>query len=102
NRYSQKDKNEAKTEHGMERAGKRQADTNAPSLQELEFLFSLLFKEYFTAGNQSVSKSSSLSDNSTKPNTQPTTNVQPTTEPITPTTTVTAEETIPIFKQQFK
>ncbi|GKC51882.1 retrovirus-related pol polyprotein from transposon TNT 1-94 [Tanacetum coccineum] len=28
------------------------ADTNAPSLQELEFLFSHLFKEYFTTGNQ--------------------------------------------------
>ncbi|GJX95591.1 integrase, catalytic region, zinc finger, CCHC-type containing protein [Tanacetum coccineum] len=31
------------------------ADRNAPSLQELEFLFSPLFEEYFTAGNQSVS-----------------------------------------------
>ncbi|GJY24980.1 retrovirus-related pol polyprotein from transposon TNT 1-94 [Tanacetum coccineum] len=29
------------------------ADTDAPSLQELEFLFSPLFEEYFTAGNQS-------------------------------------------------
>ncbi|GKE72998.1 hypothetical protein Tco_1535039 [Tanacetum coccineum] len=28
------------------------ADINAPSLQELDFLFSSLFKEYFTAGNQ--------------------------------------------------
>ncbi|GJT85964.1 retrovirus-related pol polyprotein from transposon TNT 1-94 [Tanacetum coccineum] len=28
------------------------ADINAPSLQELEFLFSPLFEEYFTAGNQ--------------------------------------------------
>ncbi|GJU23656.1 hypothetical protein Tco_1156998 [Tanacetum coccineum] len=27
-------------------------DTNALSLQELEFLFSPLFKEYFTTGNQ--------------------------------------------------
>ncbi|GJV35881.1 retrovirus-related pol polyprotein from transposon TNT 1-94 [Tanacetum coccineum] len=31
------------------------ADINASSLQELEFLFSPLFEEYFTAGNQSVS-----------------------------------------------
>nr|GEV02363.1 Gag-Pol polyprotein [Tanacetum cinerariifolium] len=28
------------------------ADTNAPSLQELDFLFSPLFEEYFTASNQ--------------------------------------------------
>ncbi|GKF05947.1 hypothetical protein Tco_0036615 [Tanacetum coccineum] len=28
------------------------ANTNAPSLQELDFLFSPLFKEYFTTGNQ--------------------------------------------------
>ncbi|GKE58673.1 retrovirus-related pol polyprotein from transposon TNT 1-94, partial [Tanacetum coccineum] len=41
------------------------ADINALSLQELEFLFSPLFKEYFTAGNQKL---------------------------ITPTTIVTAEE----------
>ncbi|GJV82898.1 hypothetical protein Tco_1522796 [Tanacetum coccineum] len=68
------------------------ADTNAPSIQELEFLFSPLFKEYFTAGNQSVSKSSSLSDNSTKQNTQPITNIQPTIEPITPTTNFNAED----------
>ncbi|GKF17092.1 hypothetical protein Tco_0062010, partial [Tanacetum coccineum] len=68
------------------------ADTNTPSLQELDFLFSPLFKEYFTAGNQSVSKSSSLFDNSKQQDTQPTTNIQPTTEPITPTTNVNAEE----------
>nr|GEW04733.1 retrovirus-related Pol polyprotein from transposon TNT 1-94 [Tanacetum cinerariifolium] len=68
------------------------ADTNAPSIQELEFLFSPLFEEYFTAGNHSVSKSSSLSDNSTKQNTQPTINIQPTTEPITPTTNVNVKE----------
>nr|GEX71393.1 integrase, catalytic region, zinc finger, CCHC-type, peptidase aspartic, catalytic [Tanacetum cinerariifolium] len=36
------------------------ADTNAPSLQEFKFLFSYFFKEYITAGNQSVSKSPSL------------------------------------------
>ncbi|GJS77032.1 retrovirus-related pol polyprotein from transposon TNT 1-94 [Tanacetum coccineum] len=68
------------------------ADINAPSLQELEFLFSPLFEEYFTAGNHSVLKSSSLSDNSTKQNTQPTVNIQPTTKPINPTTNVNAEE----------
>ncbi|GJS49060.1 retrovirus-related pol polyprotein from transposon TNT 1-94 [Tanacetum coccineum] len=55
------------------------ADTNAPSLQELDLLFNPLFEEHFTAGNQSVSKSSSLSDNSKKQDTQPTTNIQPTT-----------------------
>ncbi|GKD20252.1 retrovirus-related pol polyprotein from transposon TNT 1-94, partial [Tanacetum coccineum] len=48
--------------------------------------------ELFTAGNTSVSKSSSLSDNSPQQDTQPTTNVQPTSKPITPTTTVYAEE----------
>ncbi|GJY48207.1 retrovirus-related pol polyprotein from transposon TNT 1-94 [Tanacetum coccineum] len=69
------------------------ADTDS-SLQELDFLFNPLFKEYFTAGNQSVPKSSSLSlsDNSPQQDTQPIANVQNTTEPITPTTTVTAEE----------
>ncbi|GJW36128.1 retrovirus-related pol polyprotein from transposon TNT 1-94 [Tanacetum coccineum] len=51
-----------------------------------------LFEEYFTVGNQSVSKTSALSDNSTQQDTQPTMNVQPTTEPITPTTTVHAKE----------
>nr|GFA55296.1 integrase, catalytic region, zinc finger, CCHC-type, peptidase aspartic, catalytic [Tanacetum cinerariifolium] len=30
------------------------ADTNAPSLQELDFLFSPLFEEYFSAGNQKL------------------------------------------------
>ncbi|GJZ90627.1 hypothetical protein Tco_0662554, partial [Tanacetum coccineum] len=49
-------------------------------------------KKIYTAGNQSVSKSSSLSDNSKKQNTQPTINIQPTTELITPTTNVNAEE----------
>nr|GEY02158.1 Gag-Pol polyprotein [Tanacetum cinerariifolium] len=78
------------------------ADTNASSLQELEFLFSPLFEEYFTAGNQSVSKSSSLSDNSTNQNTQPTTNIQPTTEPITPTINVNAEEKTMIKQQMHK
>ncbi|GJS86570.1 retrovirus-related pol polyprotein from transposon TNT 1-94 [Tanacetum coccineum] len=68
------------------------AYTNAPSLQELDFLFSPLFEEYFLAGNQSVSKSYSLSDNSKHQDTQPTANIQPTTEPITPTTNVNAED----------
>ncbi|GJS87739.1 retrovirus-related pol polyprotein from transposon TNT 1-94 [Tanacetum coccineum] len=43
-----------------------QQDTTEPSLQELDFLFSPLFEEYFTAGNQ---------------------------KPTTPTTNVNAEET---------
>ncbi|GKA60144.1 retrovirus-related pol polyprotein from transposon TNT 1-94 [Tanacetum coccineum] len=51
-----------------------------------------LFEEYFTAGNQSVSKSSSLSDNSIQQDTQPIANIQSTTEPITQTTNVNAEE----------
>ncbi|GKE50710.1 hypothetical protein Tco_1485866 [Tanacetum coccineum] len=40
------------------------ADKTDSSQQELEFLFSPLFEEYFSAGNQSVQKSSSLTDNS--------------------------------------
>ncbi|GKB85433.1 ribonuclease H-like domain-containing protein [Tanacetum coccineum] len=67
-------------------------DINSPSFQELEFLFSPLFEEYFTTGNQSVSMSSSLSNNSSKQNTQPIEIIQPTTEPITPTINVNAEE----------
>ncbi|GJS76018.1 retrovirus-related pol polyprotein from transposon TNT 1-94 [Tanacetum coccineum] len=63
-----------------------------PSLQELDFLFSPLFKEYFTAGNQSVSMSSALSDNSKQQDTQPTLNIQPTTNLTIPTTNVNAEE----------
>ncbi|GJS45092.1 retrovirus-related pol polyprotein from transposon TNT 1-94 [Tanacetum coccineum] len=51
-----------------------------------------LYDEFFTVGNSSFSKSSSLFDNSEQQDTQPTVNVQPTTEPITPTTTVHAEE----------
>ncbi|GJW13359.1 hypothetical protein Tco_0017492 [Tanacetum coccineum] len=66
------------------------ADTTASSLQKLDFLFILLFEEYFTAGNQSVPNSFALSDNSQQQDTQPTTNIQLTTEPITPTTTITA------------
>nr|GEU34647.1 integrase, catalytic region, zinc finger, CCHC-type, peptidase aspartic, catalytic [Tanacetum cinerariifolium] len=67
-------------------------DTNASSLQELEFLFSPLFKEYFTVGNRSVSKSFGLSDNSKQQDIQPTTNIQPSTELTTPTTNVNPEE----------
>ncbi|GJT39264.1 hypothetical protein Tco_0939129 [Tanacetum coccineum] len=68
------------------------ADTNGSSLQELDFLFSPLFEEYFIAGNQSMSKSFALSNNSTQQDTKPTTNIQPTIEPITPPTNVNAEE----------
>ncbi|GJY57096.1 retrovirus-related pol polyprotein from transposon TNT 1-94 [Tanacetum coccineum] len=68
------------------------ADKTNSSQQELDFLFSPLFEEYFTAGNQNVSKSSALSENSTQQDTQTTENVQPTTESITLTTTVHVEE----------
>ncbi|GJR98775.1 retrovirus-related pol polyprotein from transposon TNT 1-94 [Tanacetum coccineum] len=68
------------------------ADTDAPSLQELDLLFSHLFEEYFTAGNQSVSKSSVLFDNLQQQDIQPTLNVQPTLEPTTPPTNVNAKE----------
>ncbi|GKD56214.1 gag-pol polyprotein [Tanacetum coccineum] len=68
------------------------ADKTDSSQQELDFLFSPLFEEYFTARNQSMSKSFALFDNSQQQDTQPTANVQPTTEPITPTITVHAKE----------
>ncbi|GJY72799.1 hypothetical protein Tco_0477230 [Tanacetum coccineum] len=68
------------------------ADKTDSSQQELDFLVSPLFKEYFTARNQSVSRPSALSDKSTQQDTQPITNVQPTIELITPTTTVHAKE----------
>ncbi|GKB04571.1 hypothetical protein Tco_0832714 [Tanacetum coccineum] len=68
------------------------ADIIAPSLQELEFLFSPLFKEYFTTGNQSMSKSPSLSNNYKQQDMQPTVNILPTTDSITPTTNVNGEE----------
>ncbi|GJV18612.1 retrovirus-related pol polyprotein from transposon TNT 1-94 [Tanacetum coccineum] len=51
--------------------------TNTP-LQELELLFSPMYKEYFNKGNKSVSKSSALSDNLQNQDTQPTLDVQPT------------------------
>ncbi|GKC65414.1 retrovirus-related pol polyprotein from transposon TNT 1-94 [Tanacetum coccineum] len=68
------------------------ADTDALSLQELDLLFSPLFEEYFSAGNQSVSKSSALSDNSQQQDIQPTFNVQTTTEPFIQPTTVDVKE----------
>ncbi|GJR05893.1 retrovirus-related pol polyprotein from transposon TNT 1-94 [Tanacetum coccineum] len=73
------------------------ADIIDSSLQELYFLFSPLFEEYFPIGNQSVSKTFTLSDNSKQQDTQSTSNVQPTTEPITPPTT---EESI-YFEESF-
>ncbi|GJW33663.1 retrovirus-related pol polyprotein from transposon TNT 1-94 [Tanacetum coccineum] len=77
------------------------ADKTGSSQQELDFLFSPLFEEYITTGNQSVSKSSSLIDNSNQQVTQPATPIQPTTEPTTPTTNVNAEENNIEFKQKF-
>ncbi|GKB86094.1 gag-pol polyprotein, partial [Tanacetum coccineum] len=68
------------------------ADKTYSSQQVLDFLFSPLFEEYFTTGNQSVIKYSAISDNSQQQDTQPTSNVQPTTKPITLTTTVHVEE----------
>ncbi|GJX36790.1 hypothetical protein Tco_0248347 [Tanacetum coccineum] len=65
------------------------ADTNVSSLQELDLLFGPLYKEYFTAGNQSVSKYFALSVNSQQQNIQPTTNVQ---QPTIQPTTVNAKE----------
>ncbi|GJR74139.1 retrovirus-related pol polyprotein from transposon TNT 1-94 [Tanacetum coccineum] len=68
-------------------------DNTNSSQQELDFLFSPLFEEYFSVGNQSVPKSSSLFDNSKQQDTQPTTNIQTTIEQISPTiTTVHVEE----------
>ncbi|GJW31014.1 retrovirus-related pol polyprotein from transposon TNT 1-94, partial [Tanacetum coccineum] len=61
-------------------------DNTDSSQQELDFLFSPLFEEYFTIGNQSMSKSSSLFDNSKQQDTQPTA------ELITPTRNVNVEE----------
>nr|GEZ17305.1 reverse transcriptase [Tanacetum cinerariifolium] len=46
-----------------------------PSLQDLDLLFSHMYKECFTVGNQSVSKSFALFDNSQQHDTQPTLNV---------------------------
>ncbi|GJR71021.1 hypothetical protein Tco_0017086 [Tanacetum coccineum] len=68
------------------------ADKTATSQQELELLFSPMYKEYFNAGNPSVSKSSALSDNLQQHDTQPTTNIPPTSEMINPPTNFNAEE----------
>ncbi|GJT41655.1 retrovirus-related pol polyprotein from transposon TNT 1-94 [Tanacetum coccineum] len=68
------------------------ADKPDTSLQELDLLFSPMYEEYFTTGNQSLSKSSALYDNIQQQDKQPTLNVQPTLEPITPPTNVNAEE----------
>ncbi|GJS73885.1 retrovirus-related pol polyprotein from transposon TNT 1-94 [Tanacetum coccineum] len=68
------------------------ADIAEPSIQELDLLFSPMYKEYFTTGNQRVSKFFALSNNLQQQDTQPTLNVQPTTEPITPPTNVNAKE----------
>ncbi|GJX46546.1 integrase, catalytic region, zinc finger, CCHC-type containing protein [Tanacetum coccineum] len=48
----------------LQKTSDHNPDITKPSLQELDFLSSPLFKEYFAAGNQSVSKPSALFDNS--------------------------------------
>ncbi|GKB02737.1 retrovirus-related pol polyprotein from transposon TNT 1-94 [Tanacetum coccineum] len=68
------------------------ADKTDISLQELELLFNLMYKEYFNAGNQSLSKSSALSNNLQQQDTQPTLNVQTTLELIIPPTDVNVED----------
>ncbi|GKD65056.1 retrovirus-related pol polyprotein from transposon TNT 1-94, partial [Tanacetum coccineum] len=68
------------------------ADKIDTSLQELDLLFSPLFEEYFSTGNQNVSKSFALSDNLQQQDTQPTLNIQPTLEPTTPTINVNTGE----------
>ncbi|GJS06990.1 hypothetical protein Tco_0363786 [Tanacetum coccineum] len=67
-------------------------NTDASSLQELDLLFSHLYEEYFTTGNQSVSKPFTISDNLQQQDIQPSLNVQPTIESITPPTNVNIEE----------
>ncbi|GKD65124.1 hypothetical protein Tco_1307232 [Tanacetum coccineum] len=67
-------------------------DTTDTSLKELDLLFSPMYEEYFTTGNQSVSKPSALFDNSQQHDTRPTLNVQPTSEPLIPPTNVNVEE----------
>ncbi|GJX81733.1 hypothetical protein Tco_0331214 [Tanacetum coccineum] len=59
------------------------ADTDAPSQQEFDLLFSPLYDEFFITGTSSVNNSSSPTGNSTQQDTQPTANVKPTTKPIT-------------------
>nr|GEZ42769.1 hypothetical protein [Tanacetum cinerariifolium] len=64
----------------------------APSQQELDLLFGLLYDEFFTTGISSVSKPSSPTDNSKEQDTPPTTNNPSSTEPTTLTTNVHSEE----------
>ncbi|GKA37070.1 retrovirus-related pol polyprotein from transposon TNT 1-94 [Tanacetum coccineum] len=68
------------------------SDTTAPSQQELDLLFGLLYDEFFNAGPSSVNKSSSPTDNSKQQDTPPIMNNQSSTEPTTPTTNVHVEE----------
>nr|GEV53338.1 hypothetical protein [Tanacetum cinerariifolium] len=68
------------------------ADKTYTSLQELELLFSHMYKEYFSTGNQSVLKSFSFFDYLLQHDTQPTLNVQPILELFIPPTDVNAEE----------
>nr|GEY56387.1 hypothetical protein [Tanacetum cinerariifolium] len=68
-------------------------DKTCTSLQELDLLFSLIYEEYFTAGDQSVSKSFAHFDNLQQQDTQPTLNVQPTLEPTTQPKNVNDKET---------
>nr|GEV69710.1 hypothetical protein [Tanacetum cinerariifolium] len=68
------------------------SNTSDRSLQDLELLFTPMYKEYFNAGNKSVSKSFALFDNSLKQVTQPTLNVKPITRPILQPTKVNVEE----------
>ncbi|GKF14389.1 hypothetical protein Tco_0055851 [Tanacetum coccineum] len=67
------------------------ADITVPSQQELDFLFSPLYDEFFNDGTSHVNKSSSPTDNSIQKDILPSTNIQPTLEPTTPSN-VHAEE----------
>ncbi|GJQ92187.1 hypothetical protein Tco_0003326 [Tanacetum coccineum] len=71
---------------------KIRADIAYPSLQDLDLLFSPMYKECFTIGNQSVSKYFALFENSQQHDIQPILNVQPIIESIVPPTNVNAEE----------
>ncbi|GKD01729.1 retrovirus-related pol polyprotein from transposon TNT 1-94 [Tanacetum coccineum] len=66
---------------------------DSTSLHELNLVFSPIYEEYFTVGNQSVSKSFALSDNLQQQDTQPTLNVLPTLELTIPPTNVNDKET---------
>ncbi|GJS72315.1 hypothetical protein Tco_0705156 [Tanacetum coccineum] len=67
-------------------------DTSNLSLHDLDLLFNPMYKEYFTAGNQSVSNSFTLCDNLQQYDTQPTLDVQPTSKPIIIPININAEE----------